>query len=53
MIDLTSEINHQINHGTNIYISVHSWSKYDKGTCSPAQAGVWNMQRNDNRMTKR
>ena len=31
---------------TNIYISVHRWSKYDKVPCLGAQAGVRNQQRN-------
>ena len=55
MIGLTSEITDEVSFGrrTNIYISVHRWSKHDKVPCLGAQAGIQNRQRNDCRITKR
>ena len=49
MIGLTSEITD----GTNIYISVHRWSKCGKVPCLGAQGMVQNRQHNDCRITKR
>ena len=41
-----------ITDGTNVSISVHTWSKCGKVPCLGAQAGVRNPQRNDCRTTK-
>ena len=42
MIGLMSEITGEVSSadGTNIYISVHRWSKYDEVPCLGVQAGV-------------